>query len=95
VRTPARVEGISFRPLLDDPSLPGKAAAYTQVTRGKSMGRSVRTDRWRYTEWDEGTLGLELYDHAGDALEYHNLAGRPETAAVQAQMKALLHDSRR
>src|SRR5262249_16119098 len=71
---PSHLEGRSFRPLLDDPTQPGKAAAYTQVRRGKGSGRSVRTERWRYTEWDDGRGGVELYDHDSDPHEYRNLA---------------------
>ncbi len=89
---PSNLEGSSFRPLLDDPSGPGKQAAYTQVTRGPRMGRSVRSDRWRYTEWDEGRDGVELYDHTDDPLEYRNLAGRDDLGDVEARMKALLRE---
>ncbi len=88
---PAGLEGTSFRPLLDDSTRPGKRAAYTQVVRGPGMGRSVRSDRWRYTEWVDGKQGVELYDHNVDPLEYHNLASDPEHAATLAAMKALLH----
>jgi uncharacterized sulfatase len=44
------------------------------------MGRSVRTERWRYTEWDEGRKGVELYDHDKDPHEYRNLANNPAYA---------------
>ena len=30
------------------------------------FGRSVRTIKWRYTEWDEGRRGIELYDLEAD-----------------------------
>ena len=30
------------------------------------IGYSLRTDRYRYTEWDEGKQGTELYDHEKD-----------------------------
>jgi iduronate 2-sulfatase len=87
---PSDLAGASFRPLLDDPSRPGKRAAYTQVMRGTLMGRSVRSDRWRYTEWDGGAQGVELYDHDVDPLEYHNLAADPQRAATVAELKQLL-----
>jgi arylsulfatase A-like enzyme len=94
LQPPAGLEGTSFRPLLDDPSRAGKRAAYTQVVRGGGMGRSVRTDRWRYTEWLDGKQGVELYDHTVDPLEYHNLARDPGHAATLTEMRAVLHAQR-
>ena len=38
------------------------------------MGCSIRTDRYRFTEWGEGRHGVELYGHHTDPLEFHNLA---------------------
>lgn len=80
------LEGASLKPLLADPQAPGKPAAYTQVLRGKIQGRSVRTERWRYTEWDEGREGTELYDHASDPREYVNLAGDARWAEVRSEL---------
>jgi uncharacterized sulfatase len=54
------------------------------------MGRSVRTERWRYTEWDEGRAGVELYDHNQDPGEYHNLAHDPQHAQTVAELKDIL-----
>ena len=85
------MEGYSFVPLLDNPQRPWKTAAYTMVARGKnSFGRSVRTDRYRYTEWDDGTQGIELYDHEVDINEWTNLAGNSKAATVQKEMHDLL-----
>jgi len=86
---PAGLEGRSFRRLLAAPSAPGKKAAFTVVRRGGVLGRSVRTDRWRYTEWDGGKEGAELYDHQKDPGEYRNLARDParrETIAALAKL---------
>jgi uncharacterized sulfatase len=92
---PSGLAGKSFRSLLEDPARPGKAAAFTQTNRGMNQdGRSVRTDRWRYTEWDGGKEGVELYDHTTDPLEYHNLAGQADTAAIQKELRALLESGR-
>jgi arylsulfatase A-like enzyme len=38
------------------------------------FGYTLRTPRWRYTEWDEGRQGRELYDHETDPKELKNLA---------------------
>lgn len=80
---PARLAGQSLVPLLRDPSSPGKPAAFTLVTRGPNQrGDSVRTDRWRYTRWSDGTA--ELYDHAADPGETRNVVA--VHAAVAAEL---------
>ena len=84
------LEGRSFRAMLDDPGQPGKPAAYTQVRRGNIDGRTVRTDRWRYTEWDGGRQGVELYDHARDPEERLNLATDSAHRGTVAELSALL-----
>ena len=71
--------GQSLRPLLMDPTSPGKSAAFTLVVRDKGRhGQSVRTDRWRYTRWSDGTS--ELYDELKDPQETHDLSGNPSYA---------------
>jgi iduronate 2-sulfatase len=91
---PEGVEGKSLRPLLDDPQAEWNSPAFTQVARrpmGRSlMGRSVRTERYRYTEWDGGNAGKELYDQQSDPHEYHNLAGDGKHAETAATLKKLL-----
>jgi uncharacterized sulfatase len=93
---PAGVQGKSLRPFLDDVKAPGKPAAFTQVTRGpmkeRILGRSVRTERWRYTEWDDGKQGAELYDHDADPHEAVNLAANPKHADTVKELKALLKE---
>jgi uncharacterized sulfatase len=89
----AGLQGKSLRPLLDDPKSSVQEAAFTQARRGANAefwGRSVRTTRWRCTEWDEGSSGVELYDHDADPHEYTNLADRPEHADTLRELRALL-----
>ncbi len=103
LQPPGDLEGVSFAPLLADPQRAWKRAAFTVVGRSAKpessvidahlnvnyMGRTVRTERWRYTEWPDGTA--ELYDQENDPREYANLADKPEHSATRAELKTLLH----
>lgn len=90
---PPKLAGKSLLPLLQKPNAPWDRPAYTQVARGAGkMGRSVRTERWRYTQWDGGAAGTELYDHQRDGREITNLAGKKQYAAVERQMARLLRE---
>jgi len=90
LKAPDNLEGISFRPLLCNPNQRWKKAAFTQVKRSDVAGKSVRTQRWRYTEWNEGRVGTELYDHASDPGEYRNLAKKPDFKNVCKELSYLL-----
>jgi uncharacterized sulfatase len=87
---PKQLEGASIRTLLDDPSRKHKEAALTVIKRGAVMGRSVRTVKYRYTEWDDGKKGAELYDHTADPGEWVNLANSPEMAKTRGELSALI-----
>ena len=95
---PNNLAGRSLRPLLVNPQAKWDKPAITQVQRasgGKAfMGYSVRTERYRYTEWDEGRKGEELYDYERDPHELHNLAVDPKYAERLGKMKWLLRDMR-
>ena len=71
---PPGLEGKSLVPLLDDPTAAWDKPAFTLVAREDWLARSVRTERWCYTEWDEGRRGVELYDLQADPREPKNLA---------------------
>ena len=54
------------------------------------MGYSIRTEKWRYTEWEHGKRGVELYDETADPQELRNLAADPKHSKVVGEMQALL-----
>jgi iduronate 2-sulfatase len=54
------------------------------------FGYSLRTPRWRYTEWDDGRKGRELYDHDADPREITNRAGNADHAKTVADLAGQL-----
>jgi uncharacterized sulfatase len=89
VSAPHRLAGQSLRPLLENPQGKGKEAAFTLVTRGQNhYGQSVRTERWRYTQWSDGNA--ELYDELNDPQEVHDLFDDPTMATVIEELKGRL-----
>jgi iduronate 2-sulfatase len=96
---PRGVEASSFKPLMDDPGRSWKRAAFSEQIRtlgdrDKILGRSVRTDRYRLTEWDlpRGRREYELYDYQADPDERRNLANRREERSTVKDLTRLLHD---
>jgi iduronate 2-sulfatase len=85
---PAGLEGTSLVPLLKDPAARVKTAAFTVTSRGRQLGRSVRTDRYRYNQWRPDAA--ELYDHQTDPEEITNLVASPRQAGTVATMKKVL-----
>jgi uncharacterized sulfatase len=79
-----------LRPLIARPDAPWDRPAFTALRHERILGRSVRTERYRYTEWDGGKEGAELYDYQSDPNEWKNLAKDGNAASVVASMKSLL-----
>jgi arylsulfatase A-like enzyme len=102
---PDNLQGQSLVPMLKDSSVKGRGWALTQVVRGggvalgergkkmassRFFGYSLRTPRWRYTEWADGEQGRELYDHDTDPGELTNLAGKQEHAKLVEELSQQL-----
>ncbi len=90
LKPPSHLQGRSLVPLLEEPLRHWSRAAFSQASHGGIEGESVRTGRWRYTEWNGGGEGVELYDHSVDPDEYLNLAVLPEYESVIEDLSRLL-----
>jgi iduronate 2-sulfatase len=94
VPLPSHLQGKSFAPLMESPQLAGKEAAFSQFPRGRNiMGYSMRTDRYRYTEWldnNKKVTARELYDHRIDPEENRNIEGASENAGLIKELSAAL-----
>jgi arylsulfatase A-like enzyme len=69
------LDGLSLRPVLDNPQHPGKTAAFSAYRGGQTM----RTDRYRLTIYPPNKKkpeAVELYDHETDPLETINVADK-------------------
>ncbi len=95
---PTGLQGRSLKPLLNNPKASWNRPAFTQVMRGGAkdafMGYTVRTEQWRYTEWDDGKRGVQLYDELKDPDELRNLASDPDHKKIVAEMQQLLRTTR-
>lgn len=105
---PANLEGQSFVPLLRRPEQRGKLAAFSQyprpsntkasgtdsILKGDTMGYTMRTEEFRYTEWRRGSevIETEAYDHRRDPAETVNVAGDPAYAEPVARLKRMMQD---
>ncbi len=97
---PKHLEGVSFKPLLANPSQPWKQAAFSQYPRnagrtgaGQLMGYSMRTERYRFTVWvarDDHTKveAVELYDELYDPQENTNIAKDPKNGELVEKLMA-------
>jgi len=71
--------------------------AVSQVNRGNGIGHTLRTDRFRYTEWkkkDGTVMARELYDHKVDDGENRNVAESEANQSIisklQEELEAIL-----
>lgn len=86
LKTPKPLDGTSLRPMLEEAEHPGKDAAFGYWKSGKAVARTMRTAKWRVTEWknpDDTTVQTELYDHESDPGETVNVAATQEEVLKQ------------
>ena len=89
---PSQLEGMSFMPIIAEPTRPWKTAVFTQLGQRNSRGLSMRTDQYRYTEWGVGkNPWVKLYDHYADPDEMTNIAHLPENKALVTRLREQLY----
>ena len=81
-----QLEGTSFVPLLKNPKVPWKQQVYSEW----QSGEAVKTDRYLYTEWTNGSK--MLFDHKTDPDENINIAYNPENADIVNTLSLLLNN---
>ena len=102
---PSHLQGKSLKPIYEDPEFSVREAALSQFPAGqKIMGYSIRTKRYRYSEWEEkhfmsdkkarGFFNPLLFDYEKDPMETVNLANDPAYAEVLKEMKQLMAEKR-
>ncbi len=110
--TPTHLDGKSLVPAMKDNKVKIKDYAISQYPRGGSnkeqgnsiMGYSLRTERYRYTEWmgsyfttakpfdEKQIVATELYDLVNDPNETVNIAVKPEAKKQLKDLADKMHD---
>ncbi|MDF1862527.1 MAG: sulfatase-like hydrolase/transferase [Verrucomicrobiales bacterium] len=89
----SHLQGTSLVPSLKDTGTAVKTAAFSQYTRGKMRGYSVRTKTHRYTEWIDMNTGKVserlLFDHRADPLETKNVAATAKAEVIESMSRLL------
>ncbi len=89
-------EGLSLKPLFDNPDQPLRVSALSQYPRNgmEYMGYTIRTERYRYTKWIERKTGntsdIELYDYTLDPLETKNHIHEPSYDTMAQVLDSIL-----
>jgi len=99
---PKYLDGVSLVPAMKNPDSELREYAFSQYPRGKNiMGYSIRTKRFRYTEWcnddfktnmpynKKHVVAREMYDYEKDYLETENVVDKPEYQKESKEMEAL------
>lgn len=105
IPVPKHLDGKSLVPAINHPEVQTKAYALSQYPRGNGiMGYSIRTPRFRYTEWISGNfrtnlaydpklvVACEMYDYEKDPLETENILAKPEYQLQKASMEKLFKE---
>jgi iduronate 2-sulfatase len=104
---PKYLDGISLVPAITNPDAKLREYAFSQYPRSnaKVMGYTIRTARFRYTEWMKDGyrtdipydkkyfMAREMYDYDKDPLEKVSVIDKPEYQQDQKNMEKLFQES--
>jgi iduronate 2-sulfatase len=105
IPTPKYLDGISLLPAIKNPSAELRQYSFSQYPRKDAMGYTIRTKRFRYTEWigelysaekpysQAKIVATEMYDYDKDPLETKSLIGNSDYAKEQAMMKKMFNEA--
>lgn len=78
-------DGLDLTPALGNPAAVVRSTLLSRASRiPPRIGRTVRTDRFRFTQWPDGSE--ELYDERADPHEWKNLADDPGMQERKAEL---------
>lgn len=86
LKTPDYLDGKSLVPVLNDPTATVKDAAFTQCRQGYS----IRTAKHRFTSWNGGKAGEQLFDLDADPQETTNLVAEPKHEKLVSELRSRL-----
>lgn len=105
IPTPAYLDGVSLVPAMKKPKVELREYSFSQYPRGKNMGYSIRTKRFRYTAWigdsysaekpfsEANIIASEMYDYEKDPLETKSVVGDLQYTKDEASMKQLFTEA--
>ncbi len=92
--SPEGARGHSLRPLIEDPTLPGRSSIVSELQAFRDdvtkKGRMIRTARFKYIIFSHGARPELLFDLDADPGETDNLAYQPAYQENVAEHRALL-----
>lgn len=105
IPTPKYLDGISLVPAMKNPTAELREYAFSQYPRKDAMGYTIRTNRFRYTEWigdlystekpynQAHIIAREMYDYDKDPLETKSLIGDKTYSKEEIMMKKLFKEA--
>ena len=105
LKKPSHLRGHSLVTVLENPRATVRRAAFSVTRirprlaglkgRIRPLGHTIRTDRFRYTEWGDRKYGTELYDYEDDPKEITNLAKSASHKDILKRMQTMMQSTRK